>query len=408
MIWMKNGISNKGIALLLWGVMSFLYVNAQTDSVRFDRPSLCLIMIAHPEQAFGNELEVVFKEMDMPERFNDHSLGVRVVKFPNDDPKNMPDNILRFANHAQIAKKMVAKWFNRDKQSGCFNTHMLQERSMYNATVQDFDLATQTIQGKALLADAGEKLINHTFLVMCEYTYDRKYSTKENSSAGTGHHKMKSSTIDMSDAQSVEDYNAYLNERDNRLNQFNLTCTSYLFKLNWNDSVANTFYLRYYTDRQDEEKAKNFTQDKSTFTLSYVGSCTNKEEGNNSAGLLTNQQLIKQVCIRLRDKNLIALQHAHPEFRIKAPIVTNDPLKVYIGLKEDVRPESRYEVLMPEYTKNGIYKYNRVGVIQPVINKISDNRYSVADNSNPDIEPTTFKQISGGTIYPGMLVREIE
>lgn len=408
MIWMENGINNRYIALLLLGAMSFMYVSAQTDSLRFDRPSLCLMMIAHPEQAFGNELTVVFKEMDMPERFNDHSLGVRVVKLPNDDPKNMPNNILRFANHAQVAKKMVSKWFNRNKNTGCFDTHMLQERSMYNATAYDLALAEQTVQGKALLADAGEKLINHTFLVMCEYTYDRKYSSQENNTTFSSLKKQNSRTIDLTDEQSVDNYNAYLNQRDNRLERFELSCTSYLFKLDWNDSIANIFYLNYYTHQLDEEKSKAFQQDNTTFTLSYVGCCTNKEIGNNASGDLSNQQLIKQVCIRLRDKNLIALQHAHPEFRIKAPIVTNDPLKVYIGLKEDVRPESRYEVLMPEYTKNGIYKYNRVGVIQPVINKISDNRYSVADDSNPDIEPTTFKQISGGTIYPGMLVREIE
>lgn len=404
MTWMETGISNKYITLLV-GVMFFLSVSAQTDSLRFDRPSLCLMMVAHPEQAFGNELEVVFKEMDMPERFNDHSLGVRVVKLPNDNQKNMPNNILRFAEHAQIAKKMVSKWFNRDKNTGRCNTHLLQERSMYNATEYELALAQQTIQGKALLADAGEKLINHTFLVMCEYKYERKYSSRENST--DPQKKMNTQTIDMAHAQTKEEYNAYLNQRDNRLERFELACTSYLFKLDWSDSIANIFYLNYYTQQSDEEKFKAFQQDKSTFTLSYVGCCTNTEKGENTTGELSNQQLIKQVCIRLRDMNLITLQHAHPEFRIKAPIATTDPLQVYIGLKEDVRPNSRYEVLMPELTKNGIYKYSRVGIIQPVSNKISDNRYSVAD-TNPVREATTFKQISGNTIYPGMLVREME
>ena len=194
-----------------------MYVSAQTDSLRFDRPSLCLMMIAHPEQAFGNELTVVFKEMDMPERFNDHSLGVRVVKLPNDDPKNMPNNILRFANHAQVAKKMVSKWFNRNKNTGCFDTHLLQERSMYNATAYDLALAEQTVQGKALLADAGEKLINHTFLVMCEYTYDRKYSSQENNSTFSSLKKQNSRTIDLTDEQSVDNYNAYLNYGKNKV-----------------------------------------------------------------------------------------------------------------------------------------------------------------------------------------------
>lgn len=408
MTWMENGIFKRYITLFFLGVMSFLSVSAQTDSLRFDRPSLCLMMIAHPEQAFGNELEVVFKEMDMPERFNDHSLGVRVVKLPNDNPKNMPDNILRFAKHAQIAKKMVSKWFNRDKKTGCCDTYLLQERGMYNATEYDLALAKQTTRGKALLADAGEKLINHTFLVMCEYTYERKYSSRENTTTYSSPKEQKTRTVDMTNEQAIEDYNAYINQRDNQLERFELSCTSYLFKLNWNDSIANIFYLNYYINQFDAEKSQAFLQDNSTFTLSYVGCCTNKEIGNNTSGKLSNQQLIKQVCIRLRDMNLIALQHAHPEFRIKAPVATIDPLQVYIGLKEDVRPNSRYEVLIPELTKNGTYKYDRVGIIQPISNKICDNRYSVVDENKSAIEATTFKQISGNTIYPGMLVREIE
>lgn len=408
MIWMKTGINNRHIALLFWGAMSFLSVSAQTDSLRYDRPSLCLMMISHPEQAFGNELTVVFREMDMPERFNDHSLGVRVVKLPNDDPKNMPNNILRFASHAQVAKKMVSKWFNRNKETGCFDTYLLQERGMYNATEYDLALAEQTIRGKAILADAGEKLINHTFLVMCEYTYDRKYSSRDNTTTYSSPQKQNTKTVDMTNKQTVEDYNAYVNQRDNLLERFELSCTSYLFKLNWNDSIADIFYRNYYTHLSDEEKSNAFMQDNTTFTLSYVGCCTNKEIGNNANGKLSNQQLIKEVCIRLRDKNLISLQHAHPEFRIIAPIASADPIQVHIGLKEDVRPNSRYEVLLPELTKNGTYNYNHVGIIQPVSNKICDNRYSVADDNNSASEATTFKQISGNTIYPGMLVREIE
>lgn len=121
-----------------------------------------------------------------------------------------------------------------------------------------------------------------------------------------------------------------------------------------------------------------------------------------------NQQLIKKACIRLRDKNLSTLQHAHPEFRIKAPLVGVDPIKAYIGRKEDVKPGSRYEALELQVKKDGTYDYKRIGVIQPMSDKIWDNRYMATDDIISDLDATYFKKISGGEFYPGLLIREID
>lgn len=403
MIWMKNGIF-KGALVAIVSAFT-ITLSAQSDSTRFDRPSLCLMMIAHPEQAFGKEIEIVFREMDMPERFNDHSLGVRVVKFPSDDPDKTVDNILGFANHAQLAKKMVAKWFSRDKQSGTFSTDYLINRGYYNATKQEVIISQGTIRGWALLGDAGEKLVNRTFLVMCDYTYNRAYSSRDNSE---NKQKLSNTKLDMDDANAVDEFNNHLYQRDNRLRNFDITCTSYLFQLQWTDSVANIFYLNHYTETPDPMKENAFNHDHTTYALSYLGSCTDSESVTNENGQYNNQQLIKKACIRLRDKNLSTLQHAHPEFRIKAPLVGVDPIKAYIGRKEDVKPESRYEALELQVKKDGTYDYKRIGVIQPISDKIWDNRYMATDDIISDLDATYFKKISGGEFYPGLLIREID
>ena len=379
---MKSGISKHILFLsLVWIAVS---AQAQADSARFDRPSLCLMMLAHPEQAFGQEIEIIFREMDMPERFNDHSLGVRGVKFPNDQSEDIVTKILGFTDHVQLPKKMVSKWFSRDKQTGIFSTDLIAERGLYNATKQDFSIAEQTIRGLSLLEDAGEKLISKTFLVLCDYSYNRTYSRESN------------------DKQDDAIY-----RKDNRLSSFELTCTSYLFRLVWNDSVAAVFYNNYYTETTDAEKAKAFQQNKSLFELAYVGSCTDTEKSVNTGGQYSNQQLIKKTCVRLCDKNLTSLQHAHPEFRIKAPLVTTSPLKAYIGQKEGVTAQSRFEVLMPVYRKNGTYSYQRVGVIKPISGKIWDNRYMANEQEN-GLDATYFEQVSGGELTTGMLIREMD
>jgi len=382
MIWMKSGISKYG--LLLLSAWIALAAHAQSDSARFDRPSLCLMMAARPEQAFGQEIEVIFRDMEMPERFNDHSLGVRVVKFSYAQNEDVVAQILGFADHVQLPKKMVAKWFGRDKQTGTFNTDLIAERGIYNASKQDFLIADNTIRSKALLADAGEKLISHTFLVVCDYTYNREYSSASNR----------------------EDEN-HLYQKDNRLASFELTCTSYLFRLQWNDSVAAVFYQDYYCANPDEAKAKAFQQDKSTFQIEYVGSCSDTEKETNPGGVYTNQQLIKKTCVRLCDKNLTSLQHAHPEFRIKAPLVSTSPLKAYIGLKEGVSSQSRFEVLLPIYQKDGTYSYRRVGVIRPIAGMIWDNRY-MANENEQSLDATYFEQVSGDKLTSGLLIREMD
>lgn len=404
MIWMKNGISKSllTILLLLAGIAG---LHAQADSARYDRPSLCLMMAAHPEQAFGDEIEIIFREMNMPERFNDHSLGVRVVKFPNTQNKDIVTQILNFSNHVQLPKKMVAKWFSRDKKTGTFNTDLITERGLYNANKTDLIIAGNSIRNKVLLADAGEKLIAHTFLVLCDYSYNREYSTGSNREETA--ESTYSGKIDMNDAQSVDAYHNHIYQKDNRLSSFELTCTSYLFRLNWNDSVAAIFYQYYYCDSVDQAKAQAFLNDKSTFQIEYIGSCSNHEKEINPDGLYTNQQLIKKTCVRLCDKNLTTLQHAHPEFRIKAPLVSTSPLKAHIGLKEGVTPQSRFEVLLPIYQKDGTYFYRRVGIIKPISGQIWDNRYMVNENEQ-NLDATYFEQFSGGELTPGLLIREMD
>ena len=111
--------------------------------------------------------------------------------------------------------------------------------------------------------------------------------------------------------------------------------------------------------------------------------------------------------MRLCDKNLTTLQRAHPEFRIKAPLVSTSPLKAYIGMKEGINHLSRFEVLLPIFQKDGTYSYRRVGIIRPIPGKIWDNRF-MADEKEQNLDATYFEQLSGGELAPGLLIREID
>ena len=119
--------------------------------------------------------------------------------------------------------------------------------------------------------------------------------------------------------------------------------------------------------------------------------------------------MIRKACQRALDENVADLQKKYEQFRIKAPVTSVDPtITAQIGLKEGVTPNSKYEVLEVQ-DDNGKIKYKRIAVIKPVASKIWDNRFMAVEEGavGADLGATTFIKSSGGDIYPGCLIREI-
>lgn len=116
------------------------------------------------------------------------------------------------------------------------------------------------------------------------------------------------------------------------------------------------------------------------------------------------------MCTRAIDKSISNLQKNFDEFKVFTPLISVDPLRAYIGLKEGVDEDSRYEVLEKSVDDMGRIKYKRVGEVKPEKDKIWDNRFMAEfDNEDGyDLQYTTFKKISGKNFYPGMLIREIK
>lgn len=395
-----------------------LPVTAQSDEAfKYMRGSLCMMMVEHPQLEYNKEIEEVFSMMSIPNRFNDHDMGVRCIRFAND--KDQQRNITIFGQEQQVAKRMVAKWFDRNKNTGGFDTELLKTRGHYSATQIDVKQARQQVRGMAALEDLGENLISHTYWVVNDIQYvshNNFASTLKSTLVVAGGVKdMVASTVNSIDnAQHSESHLAdsldkKLGFLDN-IKGFRVKVTSYLFRLKWNDEVANTFYTQYYTETPDAEadKVKAFANDRGLFTLEYVGEVTNTSSKTTLSGVKTNEDMIRKVCTRALDKNLADLQHEFADFRIKAPLVSTQPIKAYIGMKEDINAKSRYEVLQMEKDERGITRYKRVGVIKPISGKIWDNRY-MADQegtSESHLDGTYFEKVSGGDFMPGMLIRE--
>lgn len=423
-----NGISKLAFiaATLLATALGSIVAQAQ-DENQYQRASLYNMMVRRPNLQYSKEIELIFGRIEKPERFNDHSLGVKTFLLADLD--NMERALNSFVDKSQIGKRMVARWFNRDKATGSFNVDLVTERGLYNATLLDVNLANAQTRNMAILADAGENLIGKTFLAISDIYYVDKSNrwsiakdlTKLSTNIVSGVQQTIArgeaalSTGPITDAELLQsnELSWLTDDLMGNMKGFKVHIATYLFQLEWDDEIAGLFYNQYYFDASapNAAKAEAFTQSKGEFRLRFVGMVENTSSNTALSGVITNLDMIRKVCTRALDKNLSDLQHKFEDFRIKAPLFNTAPLQCAIGMKEDITEKSRFEVLEVIEQEDGTRKYQRVGVIKPVAGHIWDNRYMAdLEAGNPDalLKATTFEKVSGGDFMPGMLIREIK
>lgn len=375
---------------------SSLCIAQSEDGMEYERNSMHVMMIKHLNQKFDDIIEDVFLQSPFPERFNNHNLGVKTVSFAELEG-DQHNNIASFIEQVNLGQKMVAKWFDRDKQTGAFDMDLIKERGFYNATQNQKNLARASMRGLALLEDAGENLISKTYLLVNDISYKSK---------GSGNWFLKSMA------------SAYLGNVDalqksmESIGGFRVDIKSYLFRLIWNEEIAQTFYSEYYTDKGnvDAGKARAFSNEKKLFRMEYVGKTESMSTETNFKAVKDPKALLVKVCTQTIDQNIAQLQHQYADFRIKAPLISTQPLKADVGVKEDITENSRFEVLERVLDQEGKVSYEQVGIIKPVKGRIKDNRFMVTAEESQDasLDATEFEKVSGKDFFPGMLIREVK
>ena len=396
----------------------------------YNRSSLYTITLVHSEDRMYNEIFLTTLDMPVPDRYNDHSLNLRVLAAPNAkgkmnaNPSKMAEALTRFLNANQIGRRMVARWFDRDKTTGAFSTATLEQRGHYNLSALDLQKAQWTIDGRMYIEDADVELIPQTFVIVNDITYVDKEKNAQTATAILSALGSAAGSIGSGLSSSYSGAGAIGSLAEQTLNLgasisdliagFTVDIRSYLFQLEWNEELANKFYLDYfYTDTIDLAKKAAFEADVTSFRMRYIGTYNARSAKTSPRGLHEPAQVFRKVLTRATDKNIVELQKQHPVFKVTTVIAALNDKKeamLCIGLKEGVNPKSKYEVLQREL-KNGKLKYTRVATLTPVAGKIWDNRYMAVEEEaeNAQLGFTTFKINNPTTdLLPGMLVREIK
>jgi hypothetical protein len=452
------------LSLLLVGSVALNAQEVASKAVKYRRSSLHMIMIDDAALPNAKVIKDAFVSSPLPDKYNDHSLPSRsfvAAKYAltaeekaalgakadgkgksmakglakgaassatgglvdTTNTKELPLVIEKYLNSGNVAKDLVAKWFGRDA-SGAFNMNLIGERGMYDASALDLNKAKASARGMAVLADAGEELIKNTFVVVTRFNYVSKKEIYEASQklanvakAGLGS-KMPSApsnpALEAAKAEAVR----------KATEGYIVQSTSYLFQLNWNDSVSAVFYNDLWMDASSMDPKKKEAFDKTNlFTMKYIG------DGKALAQVPMNlkvkrseEELVKIATINASDAVVAKLQRDYEVFKTKVPLFSGNPITAKIGLKEGLEAGDKFEVLeqtMDEKTGKTVYK--KVGKIKVDKDLIWDNRANAGEvveetpavdkdgkplPPKPVLDCTTFK--GGSKFYSGMLIRQVK
>ncbi|MBQ3998423.1 MAG: hypothetical protein II644_03710 [Paludibacteraceae bacterium] len=411
------------------------------EQLSYRRNSLAMLLVYHPEDEFGYEIFKAFDSLPIPDKYDDHNIsGLRIIDNSTIEgvqrretgyykatyghqltASELQANALfteQLLNDNEVAKKMIAKWFGFEGTSvedATFNTELIQTRGQYNATDVDVALALQTTRGVATLSDAGEELLNNTFVLVNDITY----ITAEQEAAAA---KVAMGVIGgLLDAFSGGNSGRQLADAAGKIADsftgFKVKTHSYLYQLEWNDSVAAIFYQFHYTATPDPVKVQAFLDDHTTYRLKYVAHEYEFDKKSVLKGQYARTELVRTICARSMDKNIVALAKQYEDFKVKTPVfqvLSNGRGKIEgyaakIGMKEGITEGSKFQVVQqiqdPETGKT-TYKY--IATVKAKKGCIWDNRYNAVleQDEGASLPYTTFVKVSGGEILPGMLLIE--
>lgn len=389
------------------------YAQNKKEVDEYRRSSIYTILINHKEQKFATEIKDAFVSLPVPDKYNDHNLSVKVLTMSGKlkDAKSDDENkeITEFLNNNKVASRLVGKWFNRDIFTGECNSDLVKERGLYDANTYDVIMAEKSARSMALLQDSGEDLIGNTFVLVNDIRYVDKEKTGK---AIGGVLRILGAIVSAASGVDVTDLTDNLGSMMETLKGFKVKVNTFLYQLVWDEETMMDFYTTMYSNGPDNEKVKVFENRRGDFKLKYVGKVESKGGDVSFMGVNLDEpiNMVRKACQRALDENIADLQQEFEAFRTNSPLISVEPLKAHVGLKENVTAGSRFEVLQAIEDETGKRTYKRVGVITPEKDQIWDNRYMALEEgaANASIGATTFKKVSGGPFYQGMLIREIK
>ena len=375
------------------------------ENLKYRRSSLYTLMTLDSTRMHEGVVINAFGNSELSDNFDEHNIGPYLIE-TDAKIKDQTQIITNYLNNQGVAKRLVAKWFNR-KKDGSFDMELVAERGMYDATAFDVAIASKNVRGNAVLADAGEELIGKTFVVVHDLNFTNK---EEVAKRASGILQALGDIAEIAGVDGASDIGALAGGATEMVGKgFVVKTRTYLFQLVWDEQIASTFYEKFWIDQNHPDQSKKNAFDNSDiFKLKYIGSEVAWADVQST--IFTNksdEELIEKATNKAIDKAIANLQREFEVFRVKTPILNTEPLTAKIGLKEGLEKGDRFEVLEQVLNKDGQTIYERKGIVAVDKNRIWDNRFE-ATEENPHANSDPYTYFKGkGSYCPGMLIRQI-
>lgn len=373
------------LSLLGFQILAFPQNGAKQEAFgsEYSRPTLSVFYMKFSGENHTNNLEQVFQNIILSEKYNNHNMGNMVLNVPfvrNPQSTNLSIGLRNYLLSKEIGKDIVSKWYNR-KADGTMSVELILERGRYSATDADYLVNKATKRGETALMDKGYSLIKQSYILV----------------------------LDFQGIQTLEEANA---SKDNKSVGYLSKVNAYLFKIKYDENIEKVIWDECWvydedTPDQKQEKIMRFNQlhidiePVMSLTKPFSASASRKREG-----ISNMQQAMKEIMQSMAQHGLneaiYKIETKTEELKVKSPVYEIKPIRAKIGRKEGVRCDQRYfvyEYLFNE--KKNVITPKRRGVVRAT-QHIVDNRV----NATGEMGTTRFYQTAGRKIETGYLLKQ--
>lgn len=368
----------KKLFVMVLGLTIFLsYCNGQGSAASYNRNSISFFMISHPSDNFDTWCVNDFKELQFGDKYDINPLSENVIQasFNRDEKSLTPDQKARqiedYLNSKSFGKEIVSYWFDR-KEDGSFGRKRIEERGLYNATVNKILLANTKKRGLAEIKDEGNKLLGNSYVVVFDvHGIDKTISKSTAELTWVGFVDVYIYAIDKSELISNQDKWFYSLENS----EDKYTDAEIASKKNYFDNAQ--FKLRHVLTT-----STYVTPPVSGTLLNLFLDIANSNNKDFKAAEYkgTGESEFKSFIDRAYLQAMTAVEIKRPDFKVRTPILGVHPVTARIGLKEGLRKLQMYTVYeMALNEKNGKTEPKAVATL--LASKVVNNSRNLVSDS---------------------------
>ena len=393
---MKRSLLFNIILLICCSANTYSQQTVQLKDAVYYRSSLTYI-VENYSGRYRTQVIETFPEVKVPVKLDDNRIERPIIKQVEASEANYNQQVINSLQLKKIPNQIIAKWFDR-KPDGSMDMDLVLQRGQYNANDAAVLSALSMQRGLSAIDQTAMELVGNSFILVIDIkdilTMDDEYDlTNKKRRAYAKKYKTQYNPV----KRIFNGYKAHVEYR--------------LYQINFNDSIAAIFYRNLWVDENDSEEIKNQRKkafEDFNFPLIYQYQTFRTITGtqlNPGIPLAPFTQASKRrLMIRMFENGVAAfitdVEKVIPKFKVRANLVSSDPILAKIGLKEGLHVDQRFFVYEDKMNKAGKVKSKRKGVVR--VKHVSDNRQNATGNT----ESTEFYQIAGNGLGVGMVLEQ--